>query len=697
MESLFPHALGLIATAILVVTLTAQTLKQWRERSTTGIARWFFLGQVSASVFFILYSLSIGSLLFAVTNLLILLSAFAGYLVLRWNRRRALAPRPHEEARRARHARHRGPVRRARAPEGRRARLESRGVTRSRYLDSKLQGLHLVRGERTVLTDVRWRVRPGERWVVLGGNGAGKTQLLKLLAGEVWPAPEPKGTREYLWRGETFRTPEGVREEIAYLGPERQDRYERYDQDFTVATVVVTGLHRTDIPLAPITAVDRRRANDWLEKLGIASLATRRLLTLSYGQRRLVLLARVLATRPALLLLDEAGSGLDTRNRARLDRWLDESTHSRLPWVYTTHREDDVPAAANRLLLLDEGRITYAGEFDRERLEARLQRRPSRAAPKAEGLVSRARQARRAATPVLELERADVFAESVPLLRDIDLHVRAGECWMVHGPNGSGKSTLLRALYGDHAIARPGHVRRFGKPRMSLPEFRAKVGLVAPHLHAQHLQTERALDVVVSGLHASIGLNDAATPAEVRRARRALRELGLDDLRDRTVRELSYGQMRRLLFARAFVGAPRLLLLDEPFAGVDAQTRQILLGVIEAHAAQGLAIVMASHHRNEWPRCATHELQLRRGRAVYRRRGSRNEAGADGRGRARDSLRRHRRGRGGLFLLARVPSRRRCASTGSGDAGDHRWRRCVDSSGHAAGAGARCGCAHRGG
>jgi len=90
MQSVFPHAVGLLATAILLTTLTAQTVKQWREQSTTGIARWFFLGQVSASVCFVIYSLLIGSRLFAVANSLVLLSALAGYVVLRVNRRRAL-------------------------------------------------------------------------------------------------------------------------------------------------------------------------------------------------------------------------------------------------------------------------------------------------------------------------------------------------------------------------------------------------------------------------------------------------------------------------------------------------------------------------------------------------------------------------------------------------------------------------------
>jgi molybdate transport system ATP-binding protein len=188
---------------------------------------------------------------------------------------------------------------------------------------------------------------------------------------------------------------------------------------------------------------------------------------------------------------------------------------------------------------------------------------------------------------------------------------------MVHGGNGSGKTTLLRTLYGDFPVATPGIVRRLGRIRTPLADFRARASLVAPHLHAQHLQEERVLDIVVSGLHASIGLNDVATAQERRRAQQALRELGLEALQDRTVRELSYGQMRRVLFARAFVNRPQLLLLDEPFAGVDSHTRAALLEAIESQAVLGTAIVMASHHRSEWPRCATHELELRAGRVVH--------------------------------------------------------------------------------
>ena len=84
--------IGVAATVILMATLLGQTWKQWRERTTKGVARWFFLGQVSASVGFVAYSLLTGSVLFAVTNGLILLSALAGYVVLRINRRRLTCP-----------------------------------------------------------------------------------------------------------------------------------------------------------------------------------------------------------------------------------------------------------------------------------------------------------------------------------------------------------------------------------------------------------------------------------------------------------------------------------------------------------------------------------------------------------------------------------------------------------------------------
>jgi molybdate transport system ATP-binding protein len=491
----------------------------------------------------------------------------------------------------------------------------------SLYVEVELRSVRLIRNERVILRDLDWRIRPGERWVLAGGNGAGKTQLMKLVAGSVWPTPTGRETRSYRWRNETFSTPFEVKDEIGYLGPERQDKYARYGWNHTVEQIVGTGLQRTDIPLETLTAADRKRSITLLGRLGIAALAERRFLSLSYGERRLTLLARTLASGAKLLLLDELLNGLDDTNRARALRWLQRTTRSPLPWVLTTHRVEDVPDCVTHVLVLEEGRVVYRGKAGAggKGLWAPLRRwlhsdhdRPPPALP------GRKPRARRVGRTLVRLVDASVYLDEHVALEKISFEVRKGECWVVHGSNGSGKTTLLRTLYGDHGVAVGGSVERAGiVPGVPLQSFKTRVGLVAPHLQTDHPQELTVAEVVQSGRHASIGLNEPATAADRAAARRALAFFGLSHLAARTLVELSYGQMRRVLFARAWVRRPQLLLLDEPFAGVDGPTRRELLAHLETLRWQGTAVVMATHHHSEWPVSATHELQLVGGRARY--------------------------------------------------------------------------------
>jgi molybdate transport system ATP-binding protein len=189
---------------------------------------------------------------------------------------------------------------------------------------------------------------------------------------------------------------------------------------------------------------------------------------------------------------------------------------------------------------------------------------------------------------------------------------------VVHGANGSGKSTLLRTVYGEHSVASDGWIKRAGMaPGVPLEQFRARTGLVAPHLQTDYPRQCTVLDVVVSGLHSSLGLNFRATSPELRRARAALRVLEMEEYGGQVLADLSYGQVRRILFARAQVVRPRLLLLDEAFTGLNATVRAALMHWLEGRIAAGVTVVMATHYRSEWPRNATHELMLSRGRVVY--------------------------------------------------------------------------------
>jgi molybdate transport system ATP-binding protein len=482
----------------------------------------------------------------------------------------------------------------------------------SRYLAVELAHVSLRRGGRRVLTDLKLRIRPGERWVLAGANGAGKTQLLKLLAGSVWPEPAPHSVRRYVRGHHEWLTPQDVREDIAYLGAERQDKYQRYGWDMSVERIVGTGIHRTDIALDPLSAADRRGVRRALRALRAEHLAARPFLSLSYGERRVTLLARALASRPRLLLLDEVLNGLDAANRSRVLDWL-ERRKRRLPWMLATHRLEDVPRAASRALVLERGRIVYAGARRHAPFARWL-------APRAHSRLGRRAHARPAAPgkELVRLHNARVYLDGSRALSGISLAVCAGECWVIHGRNGSGKTTLLRTLYGDHGVAVGGRIERAGiAPGVPLERFKRHVGLVAPHLQADQPRELTVCEVVQSGRHASVGLNGAPSAADRAATRRVLAHFGLTRLAQRRLRELSYGQSRRVLFARALVRKPQLLLLDEPLAGVDAPTRAALLQRVAARAAAGTAVVVTAQRIGDWPGSATHELELAAGRARY--------------------------------------------------------------------------------
>jgi molybdate transport system ATP-binding protein len=210
-----------------------------------------------------------------------------------------------------------------------------------------------------------------------------------------------------------------------------------------------------------------------------------------------------------------------------------------------------------------------------------------------------------------------VWREGSPVLRNVSLALHAGECWVIHGGNGSGKSTLIQTLYGDLGVAVGGTLWRAGvEPGVPIAYFKRHVGLVAPELQAAHPRYLRVDEVVASGLASSVGYASPRLP-DHERLRRALARVGAASLLHRTVRSLSYGQLRRVLFARALVHEPDILLLDEPYAGLDAGQRASLRKLVERAVTTGVTVMLATHHEDEWPMGATHELELAGGQARY--------------------------------------------------------------------------------
>jgi molybdate transport system ATP-binding protein len=485
-----------------------------------------------------------------------------------------------------------------------------------------LRALSVRRGAKWVLRDITWGLKPGERWALLGENGAGKTQLLKILSGDIWPTPTPPtrdgpARRTYLAQGRTVDLLD-AKLRMAYVGGERQDKYSRYDWNLCVRDVVATGLEQTDLLLAPPTQTQARRVSAMLSECGIARLARRKFLSLSYGEKRLTLLARALAQDPDWLLLDEVYNGLDADYRRRVDGVLEAARRRGQSWVATAHRAADVPRGTRRLIEIADGRIRMIRPLlraDTARLGAHAaenmpsqRHRPPPQAPRA--------RIKRSGTVLVRLVDVDLYVEYRPVLRALNWQLRRGEHWSVFGANGAGKSSFLKLLYGDLAPAAGGKIERAGLAAGApISEWKKRVGYVSPELQSLYAVDVAVLELVASGRHSSIGLAEPMTAADKTAARRWLKFFKLLSVATRRPRELSYGQLRRALIARAMTADPHILLLDEPLTGLDPKQRAAIKRLLGRLMQRQLTVVAAVHHAEDLPRGMTHALHLHKGQA----------------------------------------------------------------------------------
>jgi len=449
------------------------------------------------------------------------------------------------------------------------------------------------------LDEINFTLHAGERWALIGANGSGKTMLLKMLRGEVWPTPT----------GRQRRTSSLAKEQIAYVGPERQDKYIRYDWNLTVTQVVTTGLFDEDIPLTQPTQAQKERVARVLKRFGLWGLRQRRILALSYGQRRLALVARLFAGNAAVLLLDEVFNGLDVRAKRKLKQALEQPRGGH-GWVITSHRPKELPGNVTHVAHIEHGRIVSAGPVGREQILARG-REPARAvAVKAPGK----RRKQGSAAPLFVIGNADIYRDYRPVIRNLNWTLARGENWAILGANGSGKSSLLNLIYGDLHPALGGTIEREGVPRGThIETWKHRLGWVSPELQADHYLATSIEEIVISGRYSSVGLNDAPTHADRKAAERWLEFFNIEHLRARGPRQVSYGQMRMALFARAMMNDPELLLLDEPCTGLDGDVRATMLGFIEQLAERGTQIVMAVHDPEDIVPAVKHVLRIGRG------------------------------------------------------------------------------------
>jgi len=471
-----------------------------------------------------------------------------------------------------------------------------------------LEGLSVQLGGKHILKSLDINILRGEQWAVTGPSGSGKTVLSHTFMSRHYYTGEIRfytGTKIAIVEQQHRFVNRSGTSDLYY-----QQRFNASDADQTITV---------EQELAPFALSDALQSWEWLDHLHIRPLLSRPLIQLSNGENKRVQLAIALLEAPDLLILDNPFLGLDIEGRSTLHRIVNMLAGKGIQLLLITSPKE-LPEAITHVARLDQGGWTFCGP--------KQQFRPPEEATKHAHLDAGLLQQLQQLSDLVPAEfscavkMTDVnihYGEKV-LLQHINWEVRKGERWNVSGPNGAGKSTLLSLITADNPQAYANDIWLFDRKRGSgetIWEVKQKIGFVSPELHLYFDYSATCFEVIASGLFDTIGLFRPLTEEQEQRVMLWMRLLSLENLRSLRLSQISTGQQRMVLLARALIKNPPMLILDEPCQGLDqeqtAYFRQLIGLLCEAFDT---TLIYVSHYREELPDCVDRFLQLDNGAVI---------------------------------------------------------------------------------
>lgn len=482
-----------------------------------------------------------------------------------------------------------------------------------------------------ILEDLDLDVEAGEYLLVCGPTGSGKSTLCRTFNGLI-PHFHGGQMEGIVKLGGLDTREHPVSELFSQVALVFQNA-EAQLFTTTVDSELAYGLESLGLPAGEI---GQRVA--WAAKtVGITHLLHRQPHQLSGGEQRLVTIAAALALRPQVLVLDEPYASLDPTNVDRVRAALRRIHRRGTAVVLTEHRLADAVADAQRMLVLHEGRVARDGTPEEvlagDVTVFGLNPPPVVRAAKAldishipltvESLTSaaggRALSADLLPVPpatdstegktLLAMEGVDFSFGGTPILRDVSLRLRAGECLALVGANGSGKTTLIKHFNG---LCRPdrGAVLVLGRRARgaAVSKLARHVGLVFQNVNNQFFKFLVRDEIEVGAR--TLGRYDEA------RLRDLIGLFALEPLLDRPPYRLSAGEKKRVAFAAVLAASPEVLVLDEPTTGQDWPFRRALKGLLDDLLARGVSVILVTHDLDFAEESAHRWVLLAEGRVV---------------------------------------------------------------------------------
>lgn len=315
--------------------------------------------------------------------------------------------------------------------------------------------------------------------------------------------------------------------------------------------------------------------------------------TMSSGQQRKALLAWQIAQKPDYMILDDVYSNVDKATQQHITNTLSELSQTTLMIQLFFRKRDLLPCIDVVYTVEEQNKIVSEQSADNFRIQA-IQTADTHKFK----LPTIYTECLTTADPLIELHNISVKYEEKQVLNDVNWTIRKGEFWQLVGPNGAGKSTLISMITGDNPKAYGQNMILFGRKKGSgetIWDIKRQIGYFTPLMIHQFTRVDTVENMIISGLNDSVGLYVTASDIQKDIARSWLEMLG-PAFYKKNFQQLSIGQQRMVMVARAMVKHPPLLILDEPTIELDDENSRLFIDMVKAIASEKeLAIIYVSH------------------------------------------------------------------------------------------------------
>ncbi|HET7003621.1 MAG TPA: ATP-binding cassette domain-containing protein [Puia sp.] len=462
-----------------------------------------------------------------------------------------------------------------------------------------------------ILRNISMKINPGEQWIIFGEAGSGKTVLANTLAGH----HASRGWIDFHGFDEKKKgnAVVVVEQQHRFLDLQNQSNFyyqQRYNAMDAEATMTVSQAlavfdELPDSPFSKSALVARFHLDDVLSKP---------LIQLSNGENKRLQILKAVLCFPALLILDEPFTGLDTEGRKILDGILAGLAGSGQHMLLLTSR-NFVPSCFNRYAQLQNGEL----KFLNSPVEIQDQNAVFREMTHKD-FPSSMHFSYPDFNHAVRMRNVHVEYDGKKILDGINWEIEKGACWGLSGHNGAGKSTLLSLITADNPKAYANDIYLFDRKRgsgESIWEIKQKIGYLSPELQLYFDPAATVFTAVASGLFDTIGLFRRLSADQEHYVSEWLQFLNCAEDGNRLLNSLPAGLQRMILLGRSMIKIPPLLILDEPCQGLDGAQTALTLHLIDHYCVRfGASLIYVSHYQDEFPSCISQTLQLRKGKIL---------------------------------------------------------------------------------